>query len=94
MIEPASEDSVDLDSMTKAQLLEYAEANGIEGVSSSMLKADILATIKSASLRGGYSADQLNAMTVAQIKALAEELGYTITATKKADIIEEFMSQQ
>lgn len=32
--------------MTKAQLLEYAAENGIEGVSSSMLKADILAVIK------------------------------------------------
>jgi hypothetical protein len=48
LIEPASEDSVDLDSMTKAQLLEYAASNGISGVSSSMLKADILATIKEA----------------------------------------------
>jgi hypothetical protein len=35
--------------MTKAQLLEYASANGIAGVSSSMLKADILAVIKGAS---------------------------------------------
>lgn len=34
--------------MTKAQLLEYAQANGISGVSSSMLKADILKTIKEA----------------------------------------------
>lgn len=46
--EPAPANAVDLDSMTKAQLLAYAEENGIEGVSSSMLKADILATIKSA----------------------------------------------
>lgn len=38
-------DDVDLASMTKAQLLEYAEANGIEGVDSSMLKADIYNTI-------------------------------------------------
>jgi cell division FtsZ-interacting protein ZapD len=29
----------------KAQLLEYAEANGIEGVDSSMLKADIYEVI-------------------------------------------------
>lgn len=42
------DDSVDLDSMTKAQLLAYAGENGIEGVSSSMLKADILAAIKEA----------------------------------------------
>lgn len=36
---------VDLSSMTKAELLEFAEANGIEGVDSSMLKADIYNTI-------------------------------------------------
>jgi hypothetical protein len=46
LIEPASETAVDFDSMTKAQLLEYAKENGIEGVSSSMLKAEILAIIK------------------------------------------------
>lgn len=33
-------------------------------------------------------------MTIAQIKALANELGYTITATKKADIIAEFLTAQ
>ena len=33
-------------------------------------------------------------MTIAQIEALAEELGYTITMTLKADIIEEFLEQQ
>lgn len=38
----------DFSSMTKAQLLSYAEENGIEGVSSSMLKADILAVIEGA----------------------------------------------
>lgn len=48
MIEPASIGPVDLDGMTKAQLLAYAEENRVEGVSSSMLKADILATIKNA----------------------------------------------
>lgn len=40
--------SPDLDGMTKAQLLEFAEAQGIEGVNSSMLKAEILEVIKSA----------------------------------------------
>ena len=34
--------------MTKAQLLDYAEANGIEGVSSSMTKAEIIAAIEAA----------------------------------------------
>lgn len=41
-----------------------------------------------------YSADELKAMTIAQIKALAVELGYSITKTLKADIIEEFLQQQ
>ena len=38
----------DFDSMTKAKLLEYAEQNGVSGVNSAMLKADILAAIKGA----------------------------------------------
>ena len=38
----------DFSAMTKAQLLDYAQQNGIEGVSSSMLKADILSVIKEA----------------------------------------------
>lgn len=33
-------------------------------------------------------------MTISEIKALADELGYTITATKKADIITEFLARQ
>ena len=33
-------------------------------------------------------------MTVANIKSLAAELGYSITKTLKADIIEEFLEQQ
>lgn len=38
----------DFDSMTKVELLAYAEQNGVEGVNSAMLKADILAAIKGA----------------------------------------------
>ena len=34
--------------MTKAELLDYAAAQGIDGVSSAMLKADIIAAIKAA----------------------------------------------
>lgn len=44
----APENAVDLDSMTKAELLAYAADRGIEGVSSSMLKADIRAAIEQA----------------------------------------------
>lgn len=38
-------DDVDLSSMTKAELLAFAEKNGIDGVDSSMLKAEIYETI-------------------------------------------------
>ena len=44
---PKPED-VNLDGMTKVELLAYAAEKGITGVSSSMLKADILAAIKAA----------------------------------------------
>ena len=33
-------------------------------------------------------------MTIAEIKALAGELGYSITKTRKSEIIEEFLEQQ
>ena len=33
-------------------------------------------------------------MTIAEIKALAAQLGYSITKPRKADIIEEFLSQE
>lgn len=33
-------------------------------------------------------------MTIAEIKALAAELGYSITKTRKADIIAEFLMHQ
>ncbi len=38
--------------MTKAELLAFAQAHGIEGVSSSMLKADIYAAIVAAAQEG------------------------------------------
>lgn len=41
-----------------------------------------------------YTQEQLEGMTVNDIKALASEKGYLITKTLKADIIEEFLQQQ
>ncbi len=41
-----------------------------------------------------YTAEDLSDMTINQIKALAAELGYTITKSTKADIIAEFLEQQ
>ncbi|BBI32481.1 Rho termination factor N-terminal domain-containing protein [Cohnella abietis] len=37
-----------LDAMTKAELLQFADDHGITGVVSSMLKADVIAAIKEA----------------------------------------------
>lgn len=41
-----------------------------------------------------YSESDLSAMTVAQIKILASDLGYSVTKVIKADIIKEFLLQQ
>lgn len=41
-----------------------------------------------------YTQAELQSMTVANIKTLASELGYSISATLKADIIAEFLAQQ
>ena len=38
----------ELEAMTKAQLLAFAEEHGITGLSNSMLKADIIAAIEEA----------------------------------------------
>lgn len=46
MIEPTEETA--LEDMTKAELLAYAKERGIDGVNSSMLKADIYKAIKEA----------------------------------------------
>ena len=41
-----------------------------------------------------YTAVEVNGMTVAQLKALASERGYTLTKTRKADMITEILVQQ
>jgi hypothetical protein len=43
---------------------------------------------------GILSESELSELTKAQIKQIAAELGYTITATTKAGIIEEFLAAQ
>ncbi len=43
---------------------------------------------------GKYTASDLQQLTVADIKRIAGERGYTITATKKDAIIAEFLKQQ
>ena len=40
--------ALNLNGMTKAQLLDYAAENGVEGVSGGMKKADIIAAIEEA----------------------------------------------
>lgn len=41
-----------------------------------------------------YTRSELEALTIAQIRELAGERGYTITKTLKAEIIDEFLEQQ
>ncbi|GFI43657.1 hypothetical protein IMSAGC018_01332 [Lachnospiraceae bacterium] len=41
-----------------------------------------------------YTAEDLEGMTISQIRTLAATLGYAITRTKKADIISEFLGRQ
>lgn len=41
-----------------------------------------------------YTRSQLQAMTKAQIEALAQSLGYVLTTTLKADMIQEFLDIQ
>lgn len=41
-----------------------------------------------------YTAEDLEGMTISQIRSLADRLGYAITRTKKADIINEFLAGQ
>ena len=41
-------DNIELSDMTKAELLDYAESNDIEGVDGSMRKKDIIETIEAA----------------------------------------------
>lgn len=48
LLSEPDQESQNLDSMTKAELLAYARENNISGVSSAMLKADILSRIREA----------------------------------------------
>lgn len=41
-----------------------------------------------------YTREELESLTIARIKEIAGERGYTITASLKADIIDEFLEQQ
>lgn len=45
-------------------------------------------------VKSKYTSEELNAMTVDEIKAIAAAKEYTITKTVKAEIIEEFLTQQ
>ena len=41
---------------------------------------------------GDLSEDELSALTVAQLRRIADEMGITLTKTKKADIIAEILA--
>ena len=44
--------------------------------------------------KAACSERELSKMTVSQIKELAAKAGYSVTATKKAEIIRQFINQQ
>jgi 6-phosphogluconolactonase/glucosamine-6-phosphate isomerase/deaminase len=54
--------------------------------------ADIAAA--DADQSGDYDAEELATLTIAEIKALAESLSYTITGTTKAQLIASFLEAQ
>lgn len=41
-----------------------------------------------------YTAEDLEGLAIYQIRSLADKLGYAVTKTKKADIINEFLAEQ
>lgn len=48
LLSKALPDTPDLSAMTKAEMLQFADKNGVSGVNSSMRKADILTAIQGA----------------------------------------------
>lgn len=43
---------------------------------------------------GELSEEELNALTIAQLREVAADMGITLTATKKADIVAEILAAQ
>ena len=69
-------------------LLRQARTGGITSESSEALAA------ADTNSDGELSQEELEALTVAQLRALAEDMNITLTATKKADIIAEILAAQ
>ena len=68
--------------------------NPINAIQQDKTKRCPFALLTTGTANKTYTSDELNAMTVEQIKALAQTKGYTITKTVKAEIITEFLGQQ
>lgn len=68
--------------------------NPINAIQQDKTKRCPFALLTTGAANKTYTSDELNAMTVEQIKALAQTKGYTITKTIKAEIITEFLGQQ
>lgn len=69
-------------------LLRQARTGGITSESSETLAA------ADTNSDGELSQEELEALTVAQLRALAEDMNIALTATKKADIIAEILAAQ
>lgn len=68
--------------------------NPINAIQQDKTKRCPFALLTTGAANKTYTSDELNTMTVEQIKALAQTKGYTITKTVKAEIITEFLGQQ
>ena len=98
--------SDELSALTEKQIRTLAERAGytISGSTKAELITSFLSaqTAKQASdikeadadSSGDYDATELGGLTIAEIKKLAESLGYTITGSTKADLITSFLAAQ
>ena len=71
------------------------QADGPEGICASDCRpGDITVSDADTDDSGDLSEAELAALTVAQLKRIADEMGITLTKTKKADIIDEILAAQ
>lgn len=96
----------ELSVLTEKQIRTLAERNGytISGNTKAELITSFLSaqsTAEAADIDGAdedssgdYDEDELKKLTIAEIRQLAESLGYTITGTTKTDLITSFLEEQ
>ena len=59
-----------------------------------LISAEVKEQAQKQSIETKLTQDELSNMTVAEIRSLAAQNGYKITATKKADVVSQYLEQQ